>query len=71
MMGSDYHKNTILLKRKGLISDGLFKYTRNPNYLGEILIYTSFVLCSGHILGFLIFYGLGGLLFTINIYVKE
>jgi hypothetical protein len=35
------------------------------------MIYTSFVLCSGHSLGFFVFYGLGGLLFTLNIYVKE
>ena len=26
---------------------------------------------AGHILGFLIFYGLGGILFTLNIYLKE
>lgn len=71
MMGSDYQKNTILRTRQGLISNGFFKYTRNPNYLGETLIYSSFVLCSGHILGFIIFYGLGGLLFIMNIYVKE
>lgn len=56
---------------KGLISDGFFKYSRNPNYLGETMIYSSFVLCSGHSLGFLIFYGLGGFLFTLNMYIKE
>ncbi len=71
MMGSDYQKNTTLLKKQGLISDGFFKYTRNPNYLGELLIYSSFVLCSGHIVGFIAFYGLGGALFVLNIYVKE
>jgi steroid 5-alpha reductase family enzyme len=32
------------ISRKGLISDGMFKYTRNPNYLGEIMVYGSFVL---------------------------
>ena len=35
------------------------------------MIYSSFVLCSGHCLGFIIFYGLGGFLFTLNIYLKE
>jgi hypothetical protein len=39
--------------------------------LGEVLIYSSFVLCAGHIVGFLIFYTLGGFLFAMNIYVKE
>lgn len=78
MMGADYQKTTTLRKRKGkdtrysgLISDGFFKYTRNPNYLGEILIYSSFVFCSGHLLGFLIFYLAGGAVFTIIIYVKD
>ena len=28
--------------RKGLVSDGWFSRCRNPNYLGEILMYTSF-----------------------------
>ena len=34
--------------KKGLIEDGLFEYTRNPNYLGEILIYLSFGVLSWH-----------------------
>jgi protein-S-isoprenylcysteine O-methyltransferase Ste14 len=38
---------TLRLKR-GLIEDGLFAYTRNPNYLGEILIYLSFAILSWH-----------------------
>lgn len=78
MMGSDYQKTTTLHKRKGkttiysgLISTGFFKYTRNPNYLGEILTYSSFVFCSGHVLGYLIFYIAGGLVFAMNIYVKD
>lgn len=35
------------------------------------MIYSSFVLCAGHSLGFIIFYSLGGFLFILNIYVKE
>lgn len=35
------------------------------------MIYSSFVLCSGHSLGFIIFYTLGGFLFALNIYIKE
>ena len=34
MLGSDYQKNQTLKKKKGLISSGFFKYTRNPNYFG-------------------------------------
>lgn len=35
------------------------------------MIYSSFVLCSGHMLGFMIFYGLAGALFALNIYLKD
>ena len=31
-----------------MITSGLFKYTRNPNYLGEVLIYVCFCILSGH-----------------------
>lgn len=55
----------------GLIADGFFKKTRNPNYLGEILIYSSFVLCSGHSFGCFIFYGVAGVFFALNIYLKD
>ena len=70
MMGSDYQKYRILRVGRGMISNGFFVRCRNPNYLGEFLIYTSFCLLSGHVLGFLIFYGLGGILFVLNIYLK-
>lgn len=42
MIGSDAQKYFTLRIKKGLINDGFFKQTRNPNYLGEILIYLSF-----------------------------
>ena len=51
---SDAQKYYTLRERKGLITDGLFSRTRNPNYLGEILIYSGFALLSMHWLPFLI-----------------
>ncbi|KGO93195.1 DUF1295 domain-containing protein [Flavobacterium subsaxonicum] len=45
---SDAQKHYTLNLKKGLIKDGLFRYTRNPNYLGEILIYGAFALVSWH-----------------------
>lgn len=35
------------------------------------MIYNSFVLCSGHSLGFLVFYGLAVPVFALNIYLKD
>jgi steroid 5-alpha reductase family enzyme len=46
---SDMQKHTALALRPGqLITDGLFARTRNPNYLGELLIYLSFALLALH-----------------------
>lgn len=50
----DAQKFYTLKLQKGLIEEGLFSRTRNPNYLGEILIYTAFALMSLHWLPFLI-----------------
>jgi protein-S-isoprenylcysteine O-methyltransferase Ste14 len=53
----DAQKYYVLRCRSGLIEDGLFARTRNPNYLGEILIYLSLATASWHWLSFLV---LGG-----------
>ena len=54
---SDAQKYFTLQERRGLITDGLFRRTRNPNYLGELLIYLSYALLANHWLPFLV---LGG-----------
>lgn len=48
--GSDGQKHWVLSHRRprALITDGFFAATRNPNYLGEILIYASFDLLAQH-----------------------
>lgn len=51
---SDAQKFYTLQNKKGLIEEGLFKYTRNPNYLGEIMIYAAYATMSMHWLPFLI-----------------
>jgi steroid 5-alpha reductase family enzyme len=51
---SDAQKFYTLRERKGLIEDGLFTSTRNPNYLGEILIYFSYALMSMHWIPFVV-----------------
>jgi protein-S-isoprenylcysteine O-methyltransferase Ste14 len=54
---SDAQKFFVLQERKGLIEDGLFARTRNPNYLGEVLIYGGFILASWHWQGALVLAG--------------
>jgi steroid 5-alpha reductase family enzyme len=54
---SDAQKHYVLRHRRGLITDGLFAWTRNPNYLGELLIYLSYAALSAHWLPFVV---LGG-----------
>jgi protein-S-isoprenylcysteine O-methyltransferase Ste14 len=45
---SDAQKFFVLQLRKELIQNGLFARTRNPNYLGEVLIYVGFAVASWH-----------------------
>lgn len=46
---SDMQKHTALKLFPGhLIQDGLFRYVRNPNYLGELLIYAGFGALAWH-----------------------
>jgi len=48
MFGSDCQKFYQLRYARGLIRDGFFTYTRNPNYLGEMMLYSAFAILSGH-----------------------
>ena len=47
---SDVHKSIQLRYQtpRSLISDGLFKHTRNPNYFGEVMIYLGYAILSCH-----------------------
>ncbi|NJM56827.1 MAG: DUF1295 domain-containing protein [Synechococcales cyanobacterium RU_4_20] len=45
---SDAQKYYTLKYQPGLITEGFFARCRNTNYLGEVLIYASFVLLSWH-----------------------
>jgi protein-S-isoprenylcysteine O-methyltransferase Ste14 len=68
---ADAQKHYTLELRPGLIEDGLFRRTRNPNYLGEILIYVAFALMSLHWLPFVIFGGWVGGFFVRNMLKKD
>jgi protein-S-isoprenylcysteine O-methyltransferase Ste14 len=50
MTASDAQKFYTLRERRGLITDGFFARTRNPNYLGEMMLYGAFaVVCDSWI----------------------
>ena len=71
MVGSDTQKNITLMHKKGLIKDGFFKYTRSPNYLGEIMIYSSFAICVGIPKIYVLFIAMWVILLGTFIYTKE
>lgn len=48
MIASDCQKNFTLKFRQGLITDGMFRYVRHPNHLGEMMLYASFALLVQH-----------------------
>jgi len=69
--GSDAQKFFTLKYKKGLITEGFFSRVRNPNYLGEALIYYSFAMLSQHWLPFVIMTAVFALLFLPNMYRKD
>jgi protein-S-isoprenylcysteine O-methyltransferase Ste14 len=58
-------------KELPLLTNGFFKYTRNPNYLGEILIYLSFTVMTGNSESYLILACDWMILFTSFMFMKE
>jgi steroid 5-alpha reductase family enzyme len=69
--GSDAQKYFTLKYKPGLITEGFFTYCRNPNYLGEILIYLGFALLAEHWLPFVILGLFFALVFIPNMLKKD
>jgi steroid 5-alpha reductase family enzyme len=51
--GSDAQKYFTLRQKPGLITNGFFARCRNPNYLGELMIYLGFAMLSMHWMGYI------------------
>ena len=49
----------------------MFKYCRNPNYLGEILVYLSFAMTVGKIEAYCIPAFVWLTIFTLNMHCKD
>lgn len=69
--GSDAQKHFSLELRKQLITTGFFSRCRNPNYLGELMIYGSFALLAMHWLPWLVLAGFGFGVFLPNMRRKD
>jgi steroid 5-alpha reductase family enzyme len=48
MVGADAQRFFTLRARPGLITDGMFRFVRRPNYLGEMMVYGSYALLVRH-----------------------
>ena len=55
MIAGDCQKYFQLKYRKGLVTTGMFRYTRNPNFFGEILIYLAYAMLAAHWLTWIVF----------------
>jgi protein-S-isoprenylcysteine O-methyltransferase Ste14 len=71
MIAADAQKYFTLRERPGLITDGMFRYVRHPNYLGEMLIYGSFALMVWHWLPVIVLAWIWLGVFAVNMATKE
>ena len=71
MIAADAQKYFTLRINPGLITDGMFRFIRHPNYLGEIMIYSSFALMVWHWLPVVVLTWIWGSLFAVNMTLKE
>jgi len=71
MIAADAQKYFTLRVQRGLITDGVHRYVRHPNYLGEMLVYGSFALMVGHWWPWAVLAWIWGTLFATNMVMKE
>ncbi|MFC1706959.1 DUF1295 domain-containing protein [Planctomycetota bacterium] len=71
MMASDCQKHFTLRQKRGLITDGMFRYVRHPNYLGEMMLYAAYALLVQHWIPWAILAWVWGNVFLTNMVMKE
>lgn len=71
MIAADAQKFFTLRVTRGLITDGVHRYIRHPNYLGEMMIYGSFAMMAWHWLPVLVLAWVWLGLFAVNMVLKE
>lgn len=71
MIAADAQKYFTLRMKHGLITDGMHRYIRHPNYLGEMMIYGSFAMMVWHWIPALVLAWVWMGLFAVNMTMKE
>ena len=71
MIAADAQKFYTLRLRQGLITDGMYRHIRHPNYLGEMMIYGAFAMMVWHWLPFVVLAVVRGGVFAVNMIAKE
>lgn len=71
MMTADAQKYFTLKFKQGLITTGMFRYIRHPNYLGEMMIYSAYAIMAWHWIPWAILAWVWIGLFAVNIAMKE
>jgi len=71
MMTADCQKYFTMKYRQGLITEGIYRYSRHPNYLGEMMIYASYALLAQHWLPWVILAYWWSTVFLVNMLIVE
>ena len=71
MIAADAQKFYTLRVKRGLITDGVHRFVRHPNYLGEMMIYGSFAMMAWHWFPVIVLAWVWLGLFAVNMTMKE
>lgn len=71
MMAADAQRHFTLRAGPGLITGGMFRYVRRPNYLGEMLVYGSYAILVRHWIPWVILAWIWGAVFLPNMVMTD
>ena len=71
MFAADTQKYYTLKYRKGLITEGMFRFVRHPNYLGEMMLYSAYAVVVGHWIPWMVLGWVWTAVFLVNMLMKE
>jgi len=71
MISADAQKYFTLHLQRGLITDGMYRFIRHPNNLGEMMVYGSFALMVWHWLPVMVLAWIRAGMFAVKMTLKE